>query len=46
MNYHLDTHTFIWAISERAKLSTKARQTIDHTDNSIFVSTILFGKSL
>jgi PIN domain nuclease of toxin-antitoxin system len=42
MNYLLDTHTFIWAISERAKLSTKARQTIDNTDNSIFVSTISF----
>jgi PIN domain nuclease of toxin-antitoxin system len=42
MNYLLDTHTFIWAISDRSKLSQTARKTIDDTDNSIFVSSITF----
>ncbi|MEO6977944.1 MAG: type II toxin-antitoxin system VapC family toxin [Mucilaginibacter sp.] len=42
MNYLLDTHTFIWAISEQAKLSVKAKQAIDNSNNSIFVSSITF----
>jgi len=42
MNYLLDTHTMIWAISEKGKLSTKTRQILDNTNNSIFVSAISF----
>jgi PIN domain nuclease of toxin-antitoxin system len=42
MNYLLDTHTLIWAISDRSKLSQTARGAIDNTDNSIFVSSISF----
>lgn len=42
MNYLLDTHTFIWAISEREKLSAGGRQILDNTNNSIFVSAISF----
>src|SRR5437870_1948194 len=42
MNYLLDTHTFIWAISERTRLSVKAKQAIDNSNNSIFVSSVTF----
>ena len=42
MNYLLDTHTLIWTISDRSKLSQTARSAIDNTDNSIFVSSISF----
>jgi PIN domain nuclease of toxin-antitoxin system len=42
MSYLLDTHTFIWAISEKAKLSVKAKDVIDSSANSIFVSSITF----
>ena len=42
MNYLLDTHTLIWTISDRSKLSQIARKAIDDTDNSIFVSSISF----
>lgn len=42
MNYLLDTHTFIWSIAEREKLSSTVRQILDNNDNSIFVSAITF----
>lgn len=42
MNYLLDTHTFIWAISERKKLSANVLNELDNNDNSIFVSAISF----
>jgi PIN domain nuclease of toxin-antitoxin system len=42
MNYLLDTHTLIWTISDRSKLSQTARRVLDDTDNSIFVSSISF----
>jgi PIN domain nuclease of toxin-antitoxin system len=42
MNYLLDTHTLIWAITERKRLSALVRQTIENTDNSILVSAISF----
>src|SRR5258708_6433214 len=42
MNCLLDTHTLIWTISDRSKLSQTARKAIDDTDNSIFVSSISF----
>ena len=42
MNYLLDTHTLIWAITEKRRLSALARQTIENTDNVILVSAISF----
>ncbi|WP_426667325.1 type II toxin-antitoxin system VapC family toxin [Mucilaginibacter sp. McL0603] len=42
MNYLLDTHTLIWAITEKGKLSSVARKTIENTDNTILVSAISF----
>jgi PIN domain nuclease of toxin-antitoxin system len=42
MNYLLDTHTLIWAIKEREKLSPVVIQTLENADNSIFVSAIAF----
>jgi PIN domain nuclease of toxin-antitoxin system len=42
MNYLLDTHTFIWAITDKRQLSLLARQTIENTANEILVSTVSF----
>jgi PIN domain nuclease of toxin-antitoxin system len=42
MNYLLDTHTLIWSITEKRKLSVRARQTIENGNNIIFVSAISF----
>jgi PIN domain nuclease of toxin-antitoxin system len=42
MNYLLDTHVFIWAISERENLSNAVRKVLDNPDNTIFVSSITF----
>lgn len=42
MNYLLDTHTFIWAISERENLSSSVRQILGDSDNTIFVSSLTF----
>jgi PIN domain nuclease of toxin-antitoxin system len=42
MNYLLDTHTFIWTIAEKEKLSAKAKQIIDDPNNSIFISAVTF----
>lgn len=42
MNYLLDTHTLIWAIMEKRRLSALVRQTIENTDNVILVSAISF----
>ena len=40
MNYLLDTHTFIWSVTEKSKLSPLVRQTLENTNNSIFVSAV------
>ena len=42
MTYLIDTHTFIWAISNTEKLSEVARSIITDEDNDIFVSTVSF----
>jgi PIN domain nuclease of toxin-antitoxin system len=42
VNYLLDTHTFIWTLSEDEKLSDVARPIIENTNNSIFVSSVSF----
>ena len=42
MTYLLDTHTFIWATLETAKLSGNAYDIISNRNNEIFVSTVTF----
>jgi len=42
MNCLLDTHTFIWTISNPDKLSKLAKDIIVNRDNDIFVSVISF----
>jgi PIN domain nuclease of toxin-antitoxin system len=42
MNYLLDTHSFIWSITDTNKLSHTAIREITNTDNQIFVSAISF----
>ncbi len=42
MNYLLDTHTLIWAITEPQKLSDTVRAILEDTDNDIVVSAVSF----
>ncbi|CAN5583474.1 type II toxin-antitoxin system VapC family toxin [soil metagenome] len=42
MNYLLDTHTLIWAVTEPQKLSDTAKTILEDTDNEIIVSAISF----
>ncbi len=42
MNYLLDTHTFLWTISNTESLSTKAAEIIKNPKNEIFVSAVSF----
>jgi len=42
MSYLLDTHTLIWAIKERKKLSQAVIEILENADNTIFVSAITF----
>jgi PIN domain nuclease of toxin-antitoxin system len=42
MDYLVDTHTLIWAITERDKLSPIVVQTIKNPNNNILVSAITF----
>lgn len=42
MNYLLDTHTLIWVISEKDKLSTRVTRTFADPANTFFVSAISF----
>lgn len=42
MNYLLDTHTLIWVISEKEKLSPQVSHTFNNPDNTFFVSAISF----
>ena len=42
MNYLLDTHTFLWAVSDTKKLSKKALDTIKNPKNDIYVSAVTF----
>jgi PIN domain nuclease of toxin-antitoxin system len=42
MIYLIDTHTFIWAISDIKKLSERALEVITNVDNDIFVSVVSF----
>ena len=40
MRLLLDTHTFLWAVSEPSRLPTKARNAIEDKTNQVFVSAI------
>jgi PIN domain nuclease of toxin-antitoxin system len=40
MNYLLDTHVFLWALSEPEKLSQKAIAVIQNPAHSVFVSAV------
>jgi PIN domain nuclease of toxin-antitoxin system len=42
MNYLLDTHTLLWAITEPKKLSLPVQHILKDAENEIFVSTICF----
>jgi len=42
MNYLLDTHTLIWAITEKNKLSAKVRKVFENADNVFFISSITY----
>lgn len=42
MNCLLDTHTFLWAAFEPGRLSQKARESMEDTDNTVFVSVVSF----
>ena len=42
MNYLLDTHTLIWAITEPQKLSATAKKLLINAENEILVSAVSF----
>lgn len=42
MNYLLDTHYMLWALTDTRKLSKKIKDEITHPDNRILISTISF----
>lgn len=40
MKYLLDTHILLWAVEDNPKLSQKARQIINNTDNELLFSVV------
>jgi len=42
MNFLLDTHTFLWTVSESGKLPEEVAQVIKSPKNEIFVSAVTF----
>lgn len=42
MSFLLDTHTLIWSILEKGKLSSKVSRTLEDTEKTIFVSCVSF----
>lgn len=40
MKYLLDTHILLWAVEDNPKLSQKARQIIENTDNELLFSVV------
>lgn len=42
MNCLLDTHTFMWSMTDQKKLSPKVIQTLENTRNTVLVSAISF----
>jgi len=42
MSFLLDTHTLLWSLTEKRKLSAKAKETLENPGNTILVSAISF----
>lgn len=42
MKYLLDTHTLIWAITNKEKLSTKVKNILESSETEIYVSAISY----
>ena len=42
MNYLIDTHTLIWAITDISKLFKKVRNLLESEENSVYVSSVCF----
>lgn len=42
MKYLLDTHTLIWAITDKEKLSTKVKNILESSETEIYVSAISY----
>ena len=42
MDYLIDTHTLIWAITDTSKLSHKVKELLEAEENSIYVSSVCF----
>lgn len=42
MSYLLDSHTFLWALLDRKKLSTKVSDLLENTTHQVFVSSVSF----
>jgi PIN domain nuclease of toxin-antitoxin system len=42
MDYLLDTHTLIWSITNKEKLSPVVRKALENADNAILVSSVTF----
>jgi PIN domain nuclease of toxin-antitoxin system len=42
MNYLLDSHTLIWAILNKSRLSTRVRKTLEDRQNKVLVSSVTF----
>ncbi len=42
MNYLLDTHYMLWALTDTKKLSKKIKDEITHPENRIIISTVSF----
>lgn len=42
MKYLLDTHSFLWSVTDFEKLSGKVREIVADIDNEVFVSVVTF----
>lgn len=42
MNYLLDTHYMLWALTDTQKLSRKIKDEVTHPENRIIISTVSF----
>ncbi|MEX2593821.1 MAG: type II toxin-antitoxin system VapC family toxin [Anditalea sp.] len=42
MNFLIDTHTLVWTITDKIRLSKKVRVIIENVNNNIYVSAISF----
>jgi PIN domain nuclease of toxin-antitoxin system len=42
MNFLIDTHTFLWSITEPERLGPKGRGILEETDNRIWISVVSY----